>query len=102
MACGSGLTTILVLMRHFCQDGGATPEDLRLVAGRQQRDSDSGAGWALHHGRHWNAVMYAGEGYEEAVQALPIAAAEKERLTAFLAVAVIFGRPVHQRDVALR
>ena len=32
---------------------------------------------------NWNGVMFAGEGYEEAVQTLPIAADEKERLIAF-------------------
>ena len=62
-----------------------TPEDLAL-AGRL--DASNGIAIPGPDGHftmagNWNAVMYAGEGYEEAVQALPIAAAEKERLTAF-------------------
>ena len=62
-----------------------TPEDSAL-AGRL--DASNGIAIPGPEGHfimagNWNAVMYAGEGYEEAVQALPIAAAEKELLTAF-------------------
>ena len=62
-----------------------TPDDLAL-AGRLDANNGvaiPGPGGHFTMAGNWNGVMYAGEGYEAAVQALPIAADEKERLIAF-------------------